>query len=518
MIVRELFALLGLKVDEQSFAKGQLAVEVIKAGAAKLYETVKGVADTFVEMVKGTAEAGNQILDLAEQTGVSAEALQRMGAAAKLEGLGVGDLAFSLRFLLRSMKAAKDGADEQATAFKKLGVEVTDGRKHLRAVDAVFADVIAKYSVMPESAEKAALGFAIFGRAGGDMINVANNGTAALDAMRNAHVMTAEQLEAGKGLTKALQRMGQSTKALWREAILPLLPSITDLVKRFEAWRKENAAVIKGAIQKSLKVMLGILKAIGVVFSALVKVGKVLADNWKILAAIAVGVLGAALIANLAQLKALGVEFLILKAKAIGAAIASAAAWVLAALPFVAIALAIAAVALALEDLYQWATGGKSVFGALYEEFDKFLRRWTTTPSDWWIVQKIKDAMSWMYKINDQMQAGIRSIRDNWDALGDHIVASIRRAAEALVNSPIGRIAGAVTGVQIPGATAPTTAPPAAGAVANYATALGGIHTVVQVQQAQGASAQETGQTVAQMVDAANRRMLREAAGAIPGG
>jgi hypothetical protein len=93
----------------------------------------------------------------------------------------------------------------------------------------------------------------------------------------------------------------------------------------------------------------------------------------------------------------LGAAFLILKAKAVGAAIASGAAWALSLLPIVLLAALIAAVILVVEDLWQWFTGGESVL--------KDLRTWFVDAFVGWIEaaeRELRVFISWVTdKIDD---------------------------------------------------------------------------------------------------------------------
>ena len=72
---------------------------------------------------------------------VAGPVLQILANAAKSEGVGMDGLAHSLTILTRMMAAAKGGSKDTAAAFKQLGVEVSDGRGHIRNADEVFLDL-----------------------------------------------------------------------------------------------------------------------------------------------------------------------------------------------------------------------------------------------------------------------------------------------------------------------------------------------------------------------------------------
>ena len=279
MILRELFARLGLDVDAQSFAKGALAVEVVKSGLTKLVDAAVEVAQQFVENVKGTAEYAENIEGLAQSAGVTTDALQRVGKAAALEGMGIDEVSFSLVMLTRSMSAAAKGEGEQAAAFKKLGVSIKDAHGHLRSGDQVFADLIEKFSAMPDGVEKTHLSMELLGKSGAKMIPVFNNGAEALEAMRTATVMSPEQIKAGKEMVMVQRQLGAQTKALWRGAVAPLLPAIIELLKQYRDWKKANNEVMKQNIQRVLGAGITAVKALGKAFSFVLGVIKFFKDN-----------------------------------------------------------------------------------------------------------------------------------------------------------------------------------------------------------------------------------------------
>ena len=132
MILRELFARLGLDVDAQSFAKGALAVEVVKAGLGKLVDKAVELAEQFVENVKGTADFAEEIEGLGQATGLGTQSLQKLGKAAAAEGIALDEFARSMILLSRTMVAAKNGGEEQSKAFHKAGVRITDAAGKLR--------------------------------------------------------------------------------------------------------------------------------------------------------------------------------------------------------------------------------------------------------------------------------------------------------------------------------------------------------------------------------------------------
>jgi hypothetical protein len=365
VILRELFVRLGLSIDEQAFAKGELAAEVVKASLEKLVDIAKETAEKFVEMIRETAEYGKETKEAAQATGLTTEALQQLRGAARAVGLDAGDLDVGIFKLSRTMAAAKKGSEEATAALKK--VKFQEGGK-LRAADEVLGDIADQFAAMPDGAEKTARAMDIFGRSGARLIPLLNKGRAGIDALRaSAVVLTDEQLEAGEELVKTQKQLANMTTKLWRGAIAPLLPAINDLLKRYLAWRKANAEIMRQNIQKY----------IGYVIKAVTK----LADGFSFL------------LRNAAAIKAMLLTGLVIAFSQVStaatiAAVRTALAWAAAAAPFVALAALIAGILLVFDDIRVYQQGGKSLYGRFKKEIDDWLKPRDKDP---WFVAAIKD-------------------------------------------------------------------------------------------------------------------------------
>ncbi len=376
MVLKELFVSLGLDVDAASFASGAAAVEIVKAGLGKLVEFGKEV----IEHIAGVAEYGAKIKEMAQVTGLSTDELQRLGKAAASEGVDIDAFGHSMVILSRTMAAAKGGSEESAKAFSGIGVKVKDANGHLRSAGDVFQDMQDHFRTMPDGAEKTALAMKLMGKSGADMIPVLNMSAEEMEKFKNASVMDEKSLAASKEIVQIQRQLTAVTKGLWKDAISPLLPAIRDLMQRFLEWRKANAEIMKIKIKEY----------IGFVIKAVT----FLADTFSFL------------VQNMTAVKVIlgiiTVALAIYEAAAIGAAIASAAAWALAVLPFVLIAAAIAAVLLVWDDLVTFMEGGESVIGPYLDSVfgeGKTMEYITTLKHAWEAVsQAIKDAYEWVMK------------------------------------------------------------------------------------------------------------------------
>lgn len=389
MILRELFARLGLDVDAQSFAKGQLAVEVVKKGLGLLVDKAVEAVDAFKDNIKETLEYGDATKKAAESIGVGADALQELGHAAKLSGLSTEEMAGFLGILTRNMRAAKDGGEEQAKVFAKAGIAYKDSSGKLRGADEVMADVAAHFATLPKGAEKTALAMQLFGRSGARMIPMLNEGADGLANMRQEArelglVMGGDALKASEEINDNIDRLGAVTKGLWRGAIAPLLPAINDLVKQFLEWRKANAEIMRQRLQTVLGVLVKVVRGVGKAFAFVIDVLDGLVGGFKV----AVGWLWDFAKNNKAVTGAIIAAILAYEAVVHWAAIKTAASWMLSMAPLIAIGAAIGAVLLLLNSWKRYKAGKDSIFGDWMKALDEWVK--PTKDEPWWLTA-IKD-------------------------------------------------------------------------------------------------------------------------------
>lgn len=139
--------------------------ELLKFGAAAL-----AGAAAVGALVKSVADARNQLVDAATQTGLTAQTIAGLKLAAEGSGLGLEALSSGLVDLPKRMDEAKRGTGEALVAFERLGISVTNADGSLRSVDSVLEESIQKLQGVGNSAERAALSTILFGGAGANLM------------------------------------------------------------------------------------------------------------------------------------------------------------------------------------------------------------------------------------------------------------------------------------------------------------------------------------------------------------
>lgn len=403
MILRELLLKLGLDIDEAKFAKGELAASLLEAAFDKVVETANEFVEKFIDVIKETAEAGEQIEVLSQVTGLGAEELQNLSGAAGFTGVSMQGFSAAMRSLSRNMLSAKEGSEEQQKAFSKLGIKTKDASGHLRSAGDVLLDISDHFVTMPDGAEKTGQAMQLLGKAGADMIPFLNKGREGIEELASASVnMSEEQIKAGSEIVLTQKMITVATQNLWQQAIMPLLPAIDKLLKRYLEWRRENAKVMSQRITQYIGYIITGIEKLSDAFGFLVK-----------------NIGGVEIILGAAGLTGIMITFGNIS---VMTAIKTGLAWAMAALPFVAIAAAIAAVLLVYDDLRTYnedqdkhSKKQHSLFGVLKQHIDDLYKDRPKPP----FLQDMLDFVSALANGGREISSFKRDVSELFDLLGE---------------------------------------------------------------------------------------------------
>jgi len=421
LIVRELFAKLGLSVDAASFAVADQMLGAVKSGLGLLVSGAVRAGEGLTEIITKTVETASALNDTSVALGVTTDAIQELGYAAQLNGSSVEGMSDGIRKLSINMQAAASGSEEAAQTFRRLGVQITEGGK-LRAADAVLADIADKFKAMPSGARRVAAAVDLFGKSGASLIPTLAEGSAKLAELRQEArdlgiVLDKNTISAGDELGDSWDKLKAAADGLRYSIGGPLLEGIRESVDTTVAWVKANRALLAQRLQVLIK---GLVSGFKLLASGLLLVWRGLnfvIVRWKLFAALFAASIAAVILGNAAAV----ISFVSLGAAAIGAAVSAAAAWVAAAAPFVALAAVIAFVLLALEDLWVFLRGGKSLIGDVGKELAKLV-------SDF-IDQGPKDGEHWMVKILRSVLIYLRAVGNYWTFVFGKIFEGVSWAA-----------------------------------------------------------------------------------------
>jgi len=431
LIVRELFAKLGLSVDAASFAVADHMLGAVKSGLGLLVSGAVKAGEGLAEIITKTVETAGALNDTSIALGVTTDAIQELGYAAKLNGSSVEGMSDGLRKLSINMAAAASGSEEAAQTFRRLGVQITANGK-LREADEVFGDLAEKFKAMPDGARKVAAAVSLFGKSGASLIPTLTIGREELEKTRKEArdlgiILDKNVIPSADDLGDSWDKIKLAADGLRYAIAGPLLASLNESAESTLAWIKANRGLIA---QRMRSVLIGLSEAIKAIAGGLALLWRGLnfvIARWKLFAVLIVSTLAAVVLSNAAAV----LSFIALGASAIAAAVAAAVAWAAAAAPFVALAAVIAFVLLALEDLWVFLHGGKSLIGDVGVALAKLV-------SDF-IDQGPKVGEHWMIKILRATLIYLKLVGEGWAFIFKEIFAGVSWMANK-IDGLVGRL------------------------------------------------------------------------------
>lgn len=221
---------------------GELTVLIgaFAAAAVAVVEVEKALANLTLEQ----AAAAGEIQDVAMQTGLSTEAVQRYQYACDMIGVSFDTVASSQAKMIRSMADVQSGSETAAATWNQLGIEVTAADGSLRSAEEVFLEVIDVLGQIENATQRDAVSMEIFGRSAQDLNPLIVQGTDAFQALcdeasKVGTVLTDVQLEALAGVDDALIRFNERLNAGEQAMALKFTPAL-------QAFFDETGEGVKG--------------------------------------------------------------------------------------------------------------------------------------------------------------------------------------------------------------------------------------------------------------------------------
>jgi hypothetical protein len=373
VILRELFVKLGLDVDAQSFARGQLVADGLKKGLDLIVDAARNV-------VRGLDDALIGFNARAEQSKMGLAGIAGMNL--KLPWEEAKKAADELYAGLQEDAAKTPAETSELVEFSQqiAGAYLAAGKNMKDLRQFTTQAVVAAKMLKAEGTAATDIKQAIQGRVGvKDMF--ASNIVKSLG-------MTNEQFNA-----KSMQeRADLFAKGLNNPTIRAAMEEYETQWDGVTSTLKDNIAIILGEVGKplfnALKKLLGrIGRWVQDNKGAIVKFFKPMGDAMAFLVKNGESVI--------LVLKGITAALLVMNAASIAAAAKSAIAWTIAAAPFLAIGAAIAGILLFLDDIRVFREGGDSLIG----EWADTIKEWQKpNANDPWWLKAIKELVIWMEK------------------------------------------------------------------------------------------------------------------------
>lgn len=211
--------------------KANLASEAIVNGVKDLASGIKEVSSSMVGTVKDTAAYADDILTMANNTGIATDTLQELKYMQELTDVSLETITKSMQKNIRSMSDAAEGSANYAKAYEQLGVSVVDSNGALRDSETVFWECIDALGKITNETQRDAIAMDIFGKSAQELNSIIKIGSAGVEQFaEEAHnvgaVLSDDTLEMLGATDDAFQRFDQTIEIVKRNFGVALAPSI----------------------------------------------------------------------------------------------------------------------------------------------------------------------------------------------------------------------------------------------------------------------------------------------------
>lgn len=274
--------------------KANVLGQAIMDGLHALANGVKKVGKAMFDAVKDGAAFGDEMLTLADKTGLSTDTLQEFEYMSGLIDVDLDTITGSMSKLIKNMSAASKGTGEAATAFEALGINITDANGELRNNQDVFYEIVDALGGVANETQRDAYAMAIFGKSAQDLNPLIKAGSDQISAFaQEAHdlgyVLDKDALGSLQETQNAFDRFDNVVKGIKNNLAQALAPTIEELSARFKEWA---ASVDWGAVGQK----------IGAFVDKMREFGSFMSENGSTIISIIAGIGTALLTLNVAKM------------------------------------------------------------------------------------------------------------------------------------------------------------------------------------------------------------------------
>lgn len=239
-----------------AFSSFQKNVNDAKGKVESLHAGLVGLAGTlavggFALMIKSAVDATARMKDLGQEAGVTAAAISRFEAPARMAGLGLDTVASAMFKLSKAALEAKDPTSKAAQALGAIGLS-TEKLKGLKP-DEMFELIARSITGYSNGLEKNAVMQELFGKSGREMNRVLAE---VAEKGKLVATVTDEEADAADRLGDQMIELQMQSEKAWRSIIAEGLPTLNEMLRLFIDAKKEGGllagiiASVSGAFDK----------------------------------------------------------------------------------------------------------------------------------------------------------------------------------------------------------------------------------------------------------------------------
>ncbi len=238
-------------------------VRGLKAGATAALKfggtaIVAGVAAAAVAINK-VADAADSLAKRTRRLKFPIKEFQEWQFVAEQSGLTTEEFDKSIEKFTKGVGEARAGTGTLITILKKSNPELLRQITNAKSSADAFELYLKAIQGTENQLDKTALATAAFGRTGAKFLNVTEQTTEAIQALRKEQrengVITKQQAKFAEDYNDAVNSLKRSLFGMLQNIILPMLPAITKTVKAWREWVVSNKDLIKSKVTGFLRSM-----------------------------------------------------------------------------------------------------------------------------------------------------------------------------------------------------------------------------------------------------------------------
>lgn len=205
-------------------------------GLGALVTAIVKVEKALIDVTKESAGAASEILELSSVTGQSTDSIQEFAYASEMVGVSSDRIRDSLKEVTNKMQEARDGSEDVAAAWDKLGVSITDAEGNLRSAEDVFYDTIDALGQVQNRTERDAIAMDLMSESAQELNPLIDAGSAALrdyadEAHEMGYVLDNEALTALDNVDNGFSRLSNTTDALKNQIAAEFAPYLSEALE-----------------------------------------------------------------------------------------------------------------------------------------------------------------------------------------------------------------------------------------------------------------------------------------------
>jgi lambda family phage tail tape measure protein len=173
--------------------------------------------------IKKAVDAGDELLKMSKQTGISVENLSKLKYAAEVSETSIDSLNVGMRAFQNALAGTNDEGKDTTILLRSLGVTAKDPFEALQQVSAAMRDI-------GDASIRSKVSVELFGKSGRDLIPLLLELKEALeDAKKNAHIFNKEDAEAAATFNDNITRIKANLNGLVFIIANKVIPVFNDM-------------------------------------------------------------------------------------------------------------------------------------------------------------------------------------------------------------------------------------------------------------------------------------------------